>query len=163
MERKHKYEKLWAHANNLCSAYDNLQQMKELFESAKFAERDIHLMQSQKETISKELGALNKAKELLSERCKEDAIKVRKRLDEGEADMIKMQEKYTQRYESEYGKKVKLAQDELQSLELISKKLGESVESKLSHINKLDKELDMKESQIKIFQERFEEIHKVLT
>ena len=163
MERKHKYEKLWAHANNLCSAYDNLRQMKELFESAKFAERDIHLMQSQKETISKELEALDKAKEQLNERCKEDAIKVRKQLDEGEADLIKMKEKYIQRYESEYGKDVELAKAQLESLELKSVALMKSIESQHSKAEKLDKELDLKESQINIFQERFEEIHKVLT
>lgn len=163
MERKNKYEKLWAHANNLCSAYDNLRQMKELFESAKFTERDIHLMESQKETLSKELESLNKAKELLNERCKEDAIKVRKRLDEGEADLIKMKEKYIQRYESEYGKQVHRAEADLESLETKSMKLKESIESQLSRSMKLDKELDMKEGQIKTFQEQFEEIHKVLT
>jgi len=163
MERKHKYEKLWAHANNLCSAYDNLRQMRDLFESAKFIERDIQLMESQKETISKELEALNKAKEQLNERCKADAVKVREQLDKGEADLVKLKERYIQRYESEYGKDVKLAQSELESLEAISTELHKSIESKLSEVMKLDKELDMKEAQIKTFQEQFEEIHKVLT
>jgi len=163
MDRRDKYEKLWAHANNLCSAYDNLRQMKDLFESAKFIERDIKLMDSQKETLSRELEALNKAKELLNERCKEDAVKVRQRLDKGEADLVKMQEKYTQRYESEYGKDVKLAQDELESLKTASESLRKGIEAKDSQVIKLDKELDMKEGQIKTFQEQFEEIHKVLT
>ena len=163
MDRKHKYEKLWAQANNLCSAYDNLRQMRDLFESAKLIERDVHLMESQKETLSKELEALDKAKELLNERCKADAVKVRQQLDKGEADLIKMQEKYTQRYESEYGKSVKLAQDELDSLKTASEALRKGIEAKNTEVSKLDKELDMKEGQIKTFQEQFEEIHKVLT
>lgn len=163
MERTHKYEKLWAHANNLCSAYDDLRQMRDLFESAKLIERDIHLMESQKETISKELEALNKAKDQLNERCKADAIKVREQLDKGEADLIKMKERYIQRYESEYGEDVKLAKAQLESLGLKSAELMKSIESQHSKAAKLDKELDMKEGQIKTFQEQFKEIGKVLT
>lgn len=163
MDRKHKYEKLWAHANNLCSAYDNLRQMRDLFESAKLIERDVHLMQSQKETLSKELEALDKAKEQLNERCKADAIKIREQLAKGETDLAEMKEKYIQRYESEYGKDVKLAQAELESLKLASAALGKGIEAKNSKSKKLDKELDLKESQIEIFQRQFEEIHKVLT
>ena len=163
MERTHKYEKLWAHANNLCSAYDNLRQMRDLFESAKLIERDIHLMESQKGTLSKELEALNKAKEQLNERCKVDAAKVREQLDKGEADLIKMKERYIQRYESEYGKDVKSAQAELDSLKTASEALRKGIEAKNSKAEKLDKELDMKEGQIKTFQEQFKEIGKVLT
>ena len=163
MDRKHKYEKLWAHANNLCSAYDNLRQMRDLFESAKLIERDVHLMESQKETLAKELEALNKAKEQLNERCKADAVKIREQLNKGEADCIKMKERYTQRYESEYGKDVELAKTVLDSLEVASRELKKSIESQHSKATKLDKELNMKEDQIKTFQEQFKEIHKLLT
>lgn len=163
MEKKTKFERLWGQAHNLCSAYDNLRQMRELFDNAKGAEEAVNMLESRKQVVLDELKALDEAKEKLRVRYQVDAKSIRDQADKGKRDMEDLKEKYIKRYESEYGKRVEAAKSELISLADKKMERDKEIESKLSRIAGLNKDIQMKEGQIEAFEDQFKQIQQALT
>jgi len=163
MEKKTKFEKLWGSAHNLCSAYDNLRQMRELFDEAKSAEEAVSSMEKSKQTLTDEIKALDKAKEELRVRYAGDAEKIKDQTEKAQQDLEAMKVKYIEKYEAGHGKLVKRAEEELVSMGDKKGKLKESIEAKLTYIRELDKRIQMKEGQIEAFEDQFKQIQKALT
>ena len=162
MEDK-KYDKIWRNAANLTAAYEDLRQMTALFAQARDAEKFIVDTDKMRGDIESKIMALRATEEGLHLRCKDEAEQIKSQKKQSKFELEAMKQKYINRYESEYDKLVIAAKDKLESLDLRSKELSNTVDSKTGVVSKLDKRINLQEIQIKTLETQFKKIGQALT
>ena len=153
-----KYDDLYRNAANLLAAYDELRLMRELFARAKDAEKFIEESEGLLTSIKNEIAALEETKAGLHQRCGEEAEKIKEQKATAEADLVAMKDKYIQRYEGDYAKRVEKAKNSIQEAEDNLKRLEKNISSKTSAEAKLDEQIGLKNSQVDVLNKQFRKI-----
>jgi len=162
-DRTGHYDKLYAKAHSLMGAYDNLRQLKELFEGAAEVEKYMAEAENKKEQINRTIKSLGEHKEELSHRCQDEVDQIKSQKTAAESDLVAMAKKYTDRYEADYGKRVKEAERKVEDAEKKLKRLEGIIESKTSIEKRLDEHISLRNSQVDALNKQFQNIKESLT
>jgi len=163
VERTGHYDILFAKARSLLGAYDNLRQLTELFEGATGVEKYMAEAEEKKAQMGRTIKSLEMHKEELSHRCQDEADKIKAQKKTSEDDLAAMAQKYTDRYEAEHGKLVKVAEQDVENAEKKLKRLEGTIESKILVEKRLDEQIALSNAQVEALSKQFQNIKESLT
>ena len=157
-----KYDLLWRNATNLVAAYDELRQIRELFANAKDAEKYVAEVEVIRDEVESNISALRETEKELHERCRVKAEEVNEQKKDAEEKLIAMKDSYIQRYEKNFGEKVKVAERLIEEKESTLAGLEKDRDKKEAKIGDLDTQLKQKESQMDALENQFKKIQESL-
>lgn len=163
MTDQSKHEKMWRQAHNLCSAFDELRNMRELFKNAADAEKVLDQLDKNKERVEKTISALKKTEQALHLRCKDEADQIKSQREQSKSELEAMKQQYLDRYEAEYGKLVITTKEKFEAADRQIESMQKVIKSKSSQVAELDKQIRHRETQIETLDAQFKKIGQAFT
>ena len=162
MDKQTKFEQMYAHAQNLVSAYDDLGKIRELFKEAVEAENFLKNFQHNIEQEKANLEAVTNAVHEMDGEYSKRVEKMKEMEEQTKHKVVRLEQQYVDKYEADYGVKVKEAERVLENLARRIEDKGVVLESLEKHFTDLNSRVQLREGHLDRLNEQIEKLKKIL-
>lgn len=160
--KKTELEQNYAHAHNLANSFKDLAKLSDLFKAAVKAEN--YLAAYQQNIIKEEakLKAVTDAVEKMDEAYSKRVEKMREMEEQTKQKCANMEKQWTEKYESDYGRRVKAAEDTLESIGLRNIEKEKHLATLEAELTDINNKISIREDHLGRLNEQLDALKKVL-
>ncbi len=160
--KKTKLEQNYTHAHNLANSFKDLAKLSDLFKAAVEAEKYLAAYQQNVAKEGEKLDAVTNAVEDMDKKYGERVRKMREMEEQTKQKCANMEKQWTEKYESDYGRRVKDAEGTLESIGLRNIEKEKHLATLEAELTDINNKISIREDHLGRLNEQLDQLKKVL-